>query len=216
MKVLVADDDRIGRLVLASNLCKWGHEVCQAEDGTTGWELLQADPKVNLAFLDWEMPGLDGLEVCRRVRALPPPRLVYAILLTARSGKADLVQGFAAGADDYLTKPFDPNELYARLQVGVRVLRLQQSLADQVRRLADALARVQQLQGLLPICAYCKSIRNDQNYWQQVEHYLAAHSDLRFSHGICPNCFRTHVQPQLDAQEPGRRQPVRSPHAAPQ
>jgi CheY-like chemotaxis protein len=105
-------------------------------------------------------------------------------------------------------------ELAARLGVGIRVLGLQQQLALRVRELTEAAARVKQLQGLLPICCYCKSVRDDQNYWRRVEDYLRAHSDLRFSHGICPDCYQQVVQPQLAAaatparsQEPGVRGP---------
>jgi DNA-binding response OmpR family regulator len=189
MNVLVADDDPVYRALLAHHLRGWGHEVILAEDGDQARELIAGHSRALLAVLDWSMPGEDGLELCRRIRALPAGRLVYAVLLTARSGRNDVLAGLKAGADDYLIKPFDPEELYARLQVGVRVLHLQQSLADRVRQLEEALVNVKQLQGLLPICCYCKSIRNDQNYWEQVEHYIAARSDTLFSHGICPRCY---------------------------
>ena len=129
------------------------------------------------------------LEVCRRVRDLPDAPAVYLIVLTGRAGRENLVAALGAGADDYLVKPVDPDELRARLRVGQRTVELQRHLARQIHELREALAHVQQLQGLLPICAYCKKIRTDQNYWQQVEDYLALHSHLRFSHGICPVCL---------------------------
>jgi DNA-binding response OmpR family regulator len=199
MKVLVADDDALYRRVVQAALEHFGYGVCAVADGAAAWETIGADEAVEMAILDWEMPGLTGLEVCRRVRQLAAPRFVYAILLTGKSEKRDVIAGLGAGADDYVTKPFDREELYARLQVGARVLRLQQDLARQVRELGEALARVQQLQGLLPICSYCKRVRDDGNYWQQVEHYLSAHSELRFSHGICPKCYESVVEPQLRA-----------------
>jgi CheY-like chemotaxis protein len=199
MNVLVADDDPIARRLLQATLQSWGHTVCVVEDGAAAWAALLGDSSLEAAILDWSMPGLDGLEVCRRVRALPPPRFVYVLLLTARTDKEDVLRGFEAGADDYVTKPFDRDELFARLQVGARFLRLQHDLARQVRELAEALANVKQLQGMLPICCYCKRIRDDQNYWQQVEHYIAAHSELQFSHGICPSCYEKVVEPQLRA-----------------
>ena len=151
-----------------------------------------------MAILDWMMPGMDGTEVCRRVRQAPSTTSTYIILLTAKSSKEEVVMGLEAGADDYLIKPFDRAELRARLQVGVRVVELQRSLAERVAELEDSLARVKQLQGLLPICSYCKSVRDDQNYWQRVESYISNHSEVQFSHSICPPCYEKVVQPQLE------------------
>src|SRR4029434_1546856 len=98
----------------------------------------------------------------------------------------------------YIVKPFEREELHARVQVGFRMLELQAALADRVRELEEALARVKQLQGLLPICSYCKKVRDDQNYWQQVETYIEGHSDAQFTHGICPDCRQKFVEPELD------------------
>jgi phosphoserine phosphatase RsbU/P len=148
--------------------------------------------------MDWMMPGVDGLELCRRVRAIDARLPTYLMLLTSRSSREDIVAGLQAGADDYVVKPFDEAELQARLQVGVRVVQLQVSRADRVRDLEDALARVKQLQGLLPICSYCKKIRDDRNYWQQVEQYVTDRTEARFTHGICPTCYERHVKPELD------------------
>ncbi len=102
-----------------------------------------------------------------------------------------------SGANDYVIKPFDRAELQARVRVGQNVVELQRSLAQRVRELEEALSQVQQLQGLLPICSYCKKIRDDRNYWQQVETYVSRHTQMRFSHGICPDCWETEVKPQL-------------------
>ena len=123
---------------------------------------------------------------------------VYIILLTALGGRQNIIQGLQAGADDYITKPFDREELRARLEVGRRIVELQRSLAERVQQLEDALARVKQLQGLVPICSYCKKIRNDQNFWQQVDTYVSEHSEAQFSHGICPECYEKIVKPELD------------------
>jgi response regulator RpfG family c-di-GMP phosphodiesterase len=151
---------------------------------------------------------MDGVEVCRRVRARNRKQPTYLILLTAKSGQEDLVAGLRAGADDYVVKPFEREELHARLQVGLRIVALQRALADRVAELEDALARVKQLHGMLPICCYCKRIRDDQNYWQQVEAYIAAHADVQFSHGICPACFEGVVKPQLHRQLNARKPPA--------
>ena len=132
---------------------------------------------------------MDGPDICRRVRAELPLANMYLMIVTARETRGDLIAGLTAGADDYIVKPFDPDELRARVAVGVRVLGLQQKLAERVVELQDALSNVKQLHGLLPICSYCKRIRGDDQYWQQVEGYISEHSDAQFSHGICPACF---------------------------
>ncbi|HMC66954.1 MAG TPA: response regulator [Gemmataceae bacterium] len=188
MKVLIADDDLISRRVLEATLSQWAYEVAVARDGREAWNILGGADAPPLAILDWAMPEADGPELCRRARANGQAQPTYLILLIPRREAGDIVAAFAAGADDFLVKPFDRGELQARLQVGRRIVELQRGLADRVRELEAALARVQQLQGLLPICAWCKRIRDDQNYWHQVETYLAKHSEVRFSHGICPDC----------------------------
>jgi len=208
MKVLVAEDQAVSRRILEASLRKWGYEVASVADGTHAWELLQGEEAPQLAILDWLMPGMDGVEICRRLRQRPETQRLYVILLTARTNREDKIHGLKAGADDYITKPFDRDELRARVQVGTRVLALQGALAQRVRQLEDALARVKQLQGLLPICSYCKKIRNDRNYWQQVEGYISEHSEAQFSHGICPECYARYVQPELDRlQESGGNTP---------
>jgi DNA-binding response OmpR family regulator len=197
MKILVAEDQAVSRHILVAHLRKWGYDVMAAEDGARAWEALQGEEAPPLAILDWLMPGMDGIEICRRIRQSLRTRSVYLILLTARRGQKDKIEGLQAGADDYITKPFDREELRARVQVGMRVLELQGALAQRVRELEEAVSRVKTLQGLLPICSYCKKIRNDRNYWQQVEAYISDHSEAQFSHGICPECYVVHVQPEL-------------------
>jgi sigma-B regulation protein RsbU (phosphoserine phosphatase) len=198
MKILVAEDQTVSRRILEASLRKWGYEVEGVENGTRAWEILQGEEAPQLAILDWLMPGMDGIEICRQIRLRPQTQPVYIILLSARSGREDKIHGLQAGADDYITKPFDRDELRARVQVGIRVLELQGALAHRVRQLEEALSRVKQLQGLLPICSYCKKIRNDRNYWQQVEGYISERSEAQFSHGICPECYAQYVQPELD------------------
>jgi CheY-like chemotaxis protein len=209
LRLLLADDDALYRRLLARTLADWGYDVVAVSEGTAAWEALRAAGAPRLALLDWMMPGLDGPEVCRRVRAAPTAEPPYLILLTSREAKDDIVAGLRSGANDYVTKPFDRAELEARLAVGRNVLGLQASLAARVRELEQALAQVKQLQGLLPICSYCKKIRDDQNYWQQVESYIGRHTEAKFSHGICPDCWKRVLRPQL--QQMGQDPPELPP-----
>jgi len=197
VRILIADDDRVSRRLLEASLIKDGHEVILAEDGDRAWQTLQSDPAIPLAILDWNMPGLTGPEICQRARHIQQAEPSYLILLTSRDTREDIVSGLQAGANDYVTKPFDFDELRARVQVGERVVQLQKTLANRVRELEVALANVKMLQGLLPICLYCKKIRNDHNYWQQLDKYVVEHTDARFSHGICPECYENVVKPEL-------------------
>jgi sigma-B regulation protein RsbU (phosphoserine phosphatase) len=198
VKILIAEDDVISRRLLETTLIRWGYKVVVTCDGTAAWEVLQSADAPSLAILDWMMPGTDGIEVCRKVRRAATPTPPYLILLTAKGRREDIVAGLRSGANDYVTKPFNREELRARVQVGMRIVELQHSLADRVNALEEALARVKQLQGLLPICSYCKKIRDDRNYWQQVESYISEHSEAQFSHSICPDCYEGRVKPELD------------------
>jgi len=198
VRVLIADDEATTRHLIQVTLGNWGFEVLAAENGTEALGILQGPNRPEIALLDWVMPGVDGLEVCRRMRAALPDAPSYIILITARGGLENVVQGLEAGADDYVTKPFDPRELRARLHAGARVVQLQKALLERNQELVEALKRVKQLQGLLPICSYCKKIRNDRNYWEQVDAYVASHSEAQFSHGVCPDCFEVHLRPQLE------------------
>jgi len=189
--------------MLRTMLGKWGYQAVEAADGLTACSLLESADPPRLAVMDWMMPGIDGLDVCRRMRATMPYAATYIILVTARGGLENVVRGLEAGADDYITKPFDPRELRARLHVGVRIVQLQKALTERFQELEDASKRVKQLQGLFPICSYCKKIRNDRNYWEQVDAYIASHSEAKFSHGVCPDCYEIHLRPQL-ARLPNR------------
>jgi sigma-B regulation protein RsbU (phosphoserine phosphatase) len=187
VRILIADDDRMSTAMLRGTLQQWGFEVVAVHDGAAAWACISgtgSEPPPALAIVDWMMPGMDGIELCRRVRATVLPAPVYVILLTSRADRRDLVEGLEAGADDYLTKPFDPDELRARIHVGQRTLGL--------------IANIKRLSGLLPICSYCKRIRSDGQYWDQVENYLTEHTGARFSHGICPECLAREMN-ELDA-----------------
>ena len=201
MKILIAEDDAVSRRLLEAALLKWNHQVLVTTNGTQAWDALQQPDSPAMIILDWLMPGLDGLEICRRVRATPACASAYILLLTSRNTKEDIITGLEAGADDYLIKPFDHGELRARIQVGIRVLQLQNTLAVRVRELEEAVVSVKTLQGLLPICSYCKKIRDDGNYWHRVESYIATHANVRFSHGICPDCS-DRIQVDFQTQSP--------------
>lgn len=188
MKILVADDEPVTRTTLVAMLKKWHYEVIAANDGDAAWAELQRPDAPALAIVDWNMPGLNGDEICRRARTELGTRPLHIILLTAKSALEDKVSGLSAGADDFLTKPFNSAELRARLRVGERVVNLQKELQDRVLQLEAALANVKQLQGLLPICACCKKIRDVKGYWTQLEVYLSHHSKAEFTHTYCKEC----------------------------
>jgi DNA-binding response OmpR family regulator len=190
MKVLIADDDPAIRRLLETYLTKWGYEVVSAPDGNEAWKQLQAPDAPNLVILDWEMPGMDGVEICRRIRQLNKGKLIHIILLTARGAKEDLVVGFEAGADDYITKRFDSDELRARVKVGARVVELQSDLAERVRELEEALSQIKTLQGILPICMHCHKIRDDKEVWQRLEEYITENTGAMLSHSLCPECLK--------------------------
>jgi DNA-binding response OmpR family regulator len=179
-------------------LGQWGYDVIETNDGNEAWQALQQENVPQLVILDWMMPGIDGVDICRNVRASPKLQSIYVILLTARGGQKNIIEGLQAGADDYVTKPFESEELQARVQVGARIVKLQSELAERVKELEDALVQVKELEGILPICSYCKKIRNDQDYWEQFEAYISQHSKARFSHGFCPDCYEKYVKPEWD------------------
>jgi DNA-binding response OmpR family regulator len=194
MQVLIADDQPITLTQLTGFLQKWGYDPVAVDNGDAAWEVLQREDSPPLALMDCQMPGKQGEDVCRLVRSRLPNKPLHIILMTATLLNVDQkVNGLGAGADDYLTNPFEPAELLARLRVGERLIALQTELRGRVAELETALAEVKQLQGLLPICMDCKSIRDDRNYWHQLEHYIAAHSGAAFTHSLCPRCFKQRV-----------------------
>ncbi|HNC24399.1 MAG TPA: response regulator [Opitutaceae bacterium] len=184
MKILAVEDDAVSRAVLRQALLKLGHDVRQASDGEEAWTILQQEP-VRVVVSDWSMPQMDGLSLCRKIRAMVGAEYTYFILLTARDATGENQQAAAdAGVDDFLTKPLDFDELWNRLRVAERILRY----ATQVR----------QLEELMPICSYCKKVRDDKNYWQQIEGYINERTGSEFSHSICPDCYQRVVIPQIE------------------
>jgi CheY-like chemotaxis protein len=180
MKILVAEDDPVSGKILQITLQHHGHEVEIAGSGEQAWELFDKNP-VRVVVSDWMMPGLDGLDLCRRVRGRPKTDYTYFILLTANpTGGDNLRRAMDAGIDDFLSKPLDREAIMMRLRVAERIL----EFTTQIRALKE----------LLPICMYCKKIRDDQDYWQQVETYIHSHTGSNFSHGICPDCFNKEMK----------------------
>jgi sigma-B regulation protein RsbU (phosphoserine phosphatase) len=184
LNILAVEDDILARKIICRSLRRLGHEVIEAADGEEAWAHLQAG-NVRVVVCDWMMPRLDGLELCRRIRARMGTEYVYFILLTGNSASDDNQRAAAeAGVDDFLTKPLDPQEMWMRLRVAERILRYA--------------TQVSQLETFLPICSYCKKIRDDKNYWQQIESYINKRTGTDFSHSVCPDCYQRVILPELE------------------
>lgn len=181
-----------------------GHDVHVVGDGQEAWERLQS-LRFDVLMTDWVMPELDGLDLCRQLRARADLPFLYVMLVSSRSSTADVVAGIMAGANDFLTKPYERAEVRARLHAAGRVVELERSLAERVRELEQALHEVATLRRLLPICMYCKSIRNDEQAWDDIEEYLHHHANADCTHSICPSCYENRVQPMLDELHSGKR-----------
>ena len=184
MKILAVEDDAVSRVMLRQALHRLGHEIVAAPDGDTAWTTLQSSADVRVVVSDWTMPRGDGLDLCRKIRAKTDGAYIYFILLTGRDATEQNQMAAAnAGVDDFLTKPLDLAELWMRLRVAERILRYT--------------TQVRQLEEMLPICSYCKKIRDDKNYWQQIEGYISARTGTDFSHSVCPDCYTRVVVPEI-------------------
>ncbi|MDF1701990.1 MAG: response regulator transcription factor [Planctomycetota bacterium] len=197
MRILIVDDDPVARRILEDAVGGLGHTVHVAHDGREAWDLLSHEP-VDVLMTDWVMPEMDGLELCQRVRARTDAPFMYVMLVTERSTTDDVVDGIMAGANDFLTKPYERAELRARLHAAQRVVELERSLAERVHELESALSEVATLRRLLPICMYCHSIRNEKQVWDEIEEYLRDHANADCTHSICPTCYDHRVRPMLD------------------
>lgn len=196
MKILAVEDDPVARKILVQALHRLGYDdVVEGRNGAEALARLEREP-ARVIVSDWIMPEMDGLALCRQVRARVKTEYVYFILLTSR--EADIEnqrEAIEAGVDDFLVKPLDLQELWMRLRVAERILRYA--------------TQVQQLEAFLPICSYCKKVRDDQNYWQQIEGYINARTGSEFSHSVCPDCYTRVILPEIEAL---KRQPA-TPHA---
>ena len=174
MKILIAEDDPVASKILQRALENFGHKVITAANGDEAWAAYDKDP-VRVVVSDWFMPGLDGLALCKKIRARAKTPYTYFILLTSQeTGPENYDTAAAAGIDDFLTKPLDRPTIRMRLRVAERIL----SFTTEIR----------QLKNMIPICSYCRKIRNDENYWQMVETYIGEQTGSHFTHGICPEC----------------------------
>ncbi len=199
-RVLIADDEVTIRRLLETYLTKWGYEVVAVADGDQAWDILQKPDTPRLVILDWMMPGIEGIELCRRVRELEHGDLIHIIILTALESREDVLKGFSAGADDFTTKRIDPDELRARVKVGERIVELQSALANRVGELEQAVSHIKQLQGILPICMHCHKIRDDREVWQRLEEYIEQNTEAMLSHSLCPECFQKYY-PQYSSDK---------------
>lgn len=184
MKILVAEDDLISRKLITGTLENFGHQVTVCNDGQAAWEVYLQEPH-RVVVSDWLMPRLDGLDFCRQIRSKPDMEYTYFILLTANVQSGSYREAMDAGVDDFLTKPLDRDQIWTRLRVAQRILQYTQQIS--------------QLESMLPICSYCKKVRNEEDYWEQVESYIGERTGTVFSHGVCPGCYESVVKPQLES-----------------
>lgn len=184
MKILTVEDDLVARKILVQALHRLGYATAEAANGEEALQVIEKEP-VRVIVSDWLMPGIDGLELCRRIRFRVNSEYTYFILLTSREADAtNQREAIEAGVDDFLTKPLDMQELWMRLRVSERILKFT--------------TQVRQLEAFLPICSYCKKVRDDQNYWQQIEAYINERTGSEFSHSICPDCYQRVIVPELE------------------
>lgn len=184
MRILLIEDEPVSRGFIQLALVGQNHTVMVAEDGEKGWEMYLAN-RYEVIIADWNLPGITGAEFCSRMRSRHSHEYTYFILITAFSDPVRLTQAMDAGVDDFLSKPLDLGHLGLRLRAAQRIL--------------DFHRQIGTLQELLPICMYCKKIRNDKQYWESVETYFSAQTGADFSHSLCPDCYTEKVKPQMDS-----------------
>ena len=189
MKILIAEDDALFRRLLQQVLAS-EYEIVAAEDGGEAWNILQQPGHPDLALLDWVMPAMTGPQICRKVREYPQLSSMYLMILTAKNSTPDVISGLRAGADDYVTKPFVPEELRARVHVGARIIGAESTAHLLDTELHESAVREAKLQKLLPICPVCKSIRSDSEYWREVNTYIHECQTRTAERTSCPQCLR--------------------------
>ena len=189
MKILIAEDEFTTRMMVQVCLENWGYTVASVTNGQEALEKLANGDGAHIAILDWEMPELDGVEVCRRIKEMDLENPPYIILLTGRDSNTDIVRGFDAGADDYMTKPFNDNELRARVRVAERLVRTQSSLTATVTELKEALNQLEMLETGVEICDTCRSVFSPYDGdWHTGDEIINNDADPRFIVATCPGC----------------------------
>jgi len=189
IRILAVDDDADLARGTAHLLEQAGYTTVTAQNGLQALEMFPSF-RPHLVLSDRDMPVMDGLELCRRIKADPALVEIFVILISGTYTQSDeQVDGLESGADGYIARPIANRELAARIAAFVRILHLNHSLREKNAELEAALGKVKLLSGLLPICAHCKKIRDNQGYWSRVENYIKAHSEATFTHGLCPDCL---------------------------
>jgi DNA-binding response OmpR family regulator len=196
----VVDDDAMTRIALESAIRGAGWAPMAIDDPELAYEILTGPDAPPIALIDWHMPTLSGVDLCRRVRAADPAARPYLIFVTANTASNDIVTGLDAGADGYMTKPIATNELQARVRAGIRTIALQQDLRTRLQEAEAESARTKPLRDLLPMCSYCRRIRHNDE-WSSLEQFLSQRLEVRFTHGFCPTCMERHVLPDLEGFE---------------
>jgi len=184
MKVLIVENDPISRLYMEASLATLGMDSEIAESGQEALAILKKT-HIRLVVSDWLMPDMVGLDLCRRVRAQKGEYVYYILYMPVDATKENEDAAIETGVDDFLQKPVNLRDLRIRLHVA--------------RRILDCTEHIQKLESLIPICSYCKSVRDDENYWQQIEKYVGQRTGSAFSHSVCPTCYAEHIIPQLEA-----------------
>src|SRR6056297_703144 len=180
--ILIVEDSPTNIQVLGRVLKNEGYELAIATDGKEGLQVAM-NIRPDLILLDIMMPVMDGIESCKRLKKYDQTKDIPVIFLTARGNADDIIDGFKIGAVDYITKPFNSHELLARVKTHI-------TLQQTIKKLRQALDEVKTLKGLLPICAKCKKVRDDEGYWQSVEKYISQKTEAKFTHSICPDCLK--------------------------
>ena len=198
LRVLAVDDDLVTRQTMTAVIASAGWTPVVVADPEDAYNILMGPDAPPIALIDWQMPKLSGLELCRQIRHAEPDARPYLIFVTANTSSDDIVTGLDAGADGYMTKPISAVELQARVRAGLRMIAVQSDLRHRLRECETFMTQVQPLRELMPICVYCHRVRHDEDEWSSLEEYLTTKIKMRFTHGFCPTCYVHHVKPDLE------------------